>query len=256
MAIATATALTACGRIDFDLNGDGGRGSSDAAIGDASTTDAAAGPRLLAHVQATSGGDVATTTAIDTTGATLLVASVVGYMDSTLFVMDSLGNAWHALALAGPSTGGNGTGTTSVAIVYCANPVTGSDTFSVNATGGFATIEVTAWSGTASSGTLDTESGNNANGLSTFSAGPIHTAISGELVIALWGSNNNYSTQLTDISIAPAPFMLLDAALNPAGESIAVGVATDVAVGTYDPAWTMGPDATTAVAAIAAFRPQ
>lgn len=83
----------------------------------------------------------ATSAAIDTTGATLIVIAQSGVVGLTLTPTDSKGNTWTALtAYAG--------GSLTCQLYYCANPVVGSGhTFTVVA-GAAASIAVGAFSGT------------------------------------------------------------------------------------------------------------
>ena len=90
-------------------------------------------------------------------------------------------------------------------------------------TGEFATVSVMTWSGTSATPFDVQATGGNANSEPTFSAGAI-TPTAGDLLIDGLGTNNNYDTELTSITIS-APFTVLDTLLNPAGESLAVAFA-------------------------------
>jgi hypothetical protein len=100
---------------------------------------------LIAHGAATAGGglNTAIVSAIDTTGATLLVAGVAYYTTGVPTLTDSKGNTWTQLTVY--------TGTSvNISIYYCANPVVGSGhTFQSTGSNSFTSVTVSAWSLTA-----------------------------------------------------------------------------------------------------------
>jgi len=113
-----------------------------------------------------------TTSAIDTTGATLLVLHV-GYVTSALTVTDSKGNAWAPLTT-------RVSGSFSTRFYACFAPIVGSGhTFTVTGASSFPAIIVTAFSGVAS---YQTESG--ATGASSpLASGSVTPAANGALVL-------------------------------------------------------------------------
>lgn len=98
---------------------------------------------LVAHVAtgASSNAD-ATTAAIDTTGATLLVIAQAGFIAETVTPTDSKGNTWTALTEYSDAI-------ISIQLFYCTNPVVGSGhTFThVWGAGSWGSIAVSAFSG-------------------------------------------------------------------------------------------------------------
>lgn len=95
----------------------------------------------------------ATTSAIDTTGANLIVVAVSWFNNAATTVSDNQGNTWTALTVR--SVASNVTSR----LYYCASPTTNaSHTFSVSGTSIFPTIAVVAVSGAAAS-PFDLENG-------------------------------------------------------------------------------------------------
>lgn len=92
----------------------------------------------------------ATTAAVNTTGATLLVI-VAAYNTGTPTISDSKGNTWTAL-----SAQQVGTGSLWGRIYYAVNPTVGAGhTFTITASGMAPCIVASAWSGVATSAPLD-----------------------------------------------------------------------------------------------------
>lgn len=156
---------------------------------------------LVSHVKAvaTSGGTGAaiTTTGIDTTGATLLVAlvdwSTGGGPTSLPTLSDSKGNTWITAPHRYPSTNPSNVG--NVWIVYCLSPTVGaSHTFSLTADVDFSaqTICVAAFSGTSPA--FDIETGNNGGaGSSTFQGGSLTPNNANSLMICAAGIQEGQS---------------------------------------------------------------
>lgn len=140
---------------------------------------------VFAHAAATG-----TTGAIDTTGATLLIA--VNNAGGTAAPTDSAGNTWTAIdAVAGGSFGGT------AALYYVNNPST-SGTHTFTSTGGFSAVAVLAVSGTDTSSPLDTS-------VKAVAASPgsITPAGAGELfVVAAQYGNNTAGFTISDPNYA------------------------------------------------------
>lgn len=134
------------------------------------------GGALLVSVKAgSSNGDSVTSSGIDTTGATLLVA-VMGYgTGATPSFTDSKGNTWTAWT--------NQAGGVTSAKTYRCFPTTvgAGHTFTGTATGGAPSIIVAAFSGFTSAGT---EQGTNGGSSTTFAAGSVTPAGDNYLVVA------------------------------------------------------------------------
>lgn len=136
---------------------------------------------LVAHAAGTGGhnnGD--TTAAVNTTGATLLVAAIGGYAFGTPGISDNFNNTWVPLASPG---GDPVSGITR--LYYVANPVVGpGHRVSVTGSGIFATIAMEAFAGVATTTPLEAQSGTS-SGLSTsFQAGSVTPHATGDLLVA------------------------------------------------------------------------
>ena len=135
------------------------------------------------NVQASAtGANTATTTAIDTTGATLLVMVLIDGQQSgfgTTF-SDSKSNTWTCLTQIDSGGGLSASGR----ICYVANPTVGSGhTFS--AAGYQITIMVSAWSGVKVSTPFDQENGT----ANAAQSGSITPTENNELVISAYGDD-------------------------------------------------------------------
>lgn len=148
------------------------------------------------------GSGVSTTSAIDTTGANLLIAyanDYTGYSHS-LAVSDSKGNTWTAL------TAQDDTSSTYSRLFYCAGGTVGSGhTFSIGIGGaGNPIIAVQAWSG-ANVSPFDVENGSNANAR-TIQPGSVTPSQANSLIVcgfsegveAGYSINGGYTTTVTD----------------------------------------------------------
>jgi len=139
------------------------------------TVTAPAGITLVASANKQGDGTSCTTSAIDTTGANLIVVTVHEYRVSTPATLsDSKGNTWSA---ASPALGDGQTGN---AIFYCFSPTVGSGhTFSlVGGAGGgsdttFNALHVFAFSGSTSPGLVGTGTSANAANWSSKQPGSI-----------------------------------------------------------------------------------
>lgn len=116
----------------------------------------------------------AASSAIDTTGATLLVAVCSGFIGSTPNLTDSKSNTWTGLTIRG--------GGSLVKIYYVANPTVGTNhTFDPSGTNPSCTVA--AFSGVVTTSPFDQENGNTGSGGSV-STGSVTPSEDNELVIA------------------------------------------------------------------------
>src|SRR5215472_13389017 len=132
---------------------------------------------LLAHTgQGSTNQSTFTTSAIDTTGADLLVVQVVDSNHGTT-LSDNKGNTW--VSAAGPTT----TNGPDAQLYYATNPIVGTGhTFTATVTSQSPALLVQAWSGSGSSPLDQT---NFANGLfvSTLQPGSVTPGQNGELIV-------------------------------------------------------------------------
>jgi len=194
---------------------------------------------LVAHGFKTGGG---ATPALNTAGATLLVACVLGSSAPTA-PTDSLGNTWQSPAAPVGKDTSQGIG---AALYYVFNPtVGGSHTFTN--TYSSSALVVAAFSGTlTTSGVYDTgtSSGNTAVPGSTVQPGAI-TASAGELLFTCMAQQNTGTLSINSgfaILDTPAPFG------TPAGDAYLLASA-----GSVNPTWTIS-SATRSIAVMAGFK--
>lgn len=116
---------------------------------------------LVTHASAASpfGNIAAVTSAIDTSGATLLTAVVSNISSDSTTLTDSKGNTWVPLTRI--SAGGG----SSIQIYYCASPIVGSGHTLTGTPAGsaYASIAFESWSGSHAT-PFDVENGNNVSG--------------------------------------------------------------------------------------------
>lgn len=180
---------------------------------------------LIAHAISGGAPNGATTAGINTTGANLIVLAIAG--TGTMTVSDSNGNTWTAC------TNYSGSGGEVVRLYYCYSPTVGAGhTFTVSGTSTYSVIEVSAWSGAATS-PLDQQNGAN-NSSTTIQPGSITPAQNNELVITAV----NYYISRSYSSISGATFLdSLDGANNNNyGLAVAYNIQTTAAA--INPTWT------------------
>lgn len=136
----------------------------------------------------------ATSSAIDTTGATLLVGGLAGFQPTNPYTIeDSKGNTWTALTIQ--ATGAAQEARTG--LYYVANPTVGTNhTFSWAFAGyGNATMVFAAYSGATTTSPFDQQNGNatNAN-VSSIVTNSVTPTQDNELVIVMGGFSNNMNT--------------------------------------------------------------
>ncbi len=146
-------------------------------------------PILVAHTAASSSnGTSVLTSAIDTTGATFLVASMANQGGSIPTFADSKGNTWTTV-----HTYGDGTDVDCI-MYFCYSPTVGSGhTFLLtNASGGFPSIVVMGFSNITTSA-VNAESGHTTVSGSTGQPGSITPSVAHTLVITGVAFNDNTS---------------------------------------------------------------
>lgn len=189
-----------------------------------------------------SGGTPPTTSAIDTSGAGLIVAVIATSGLTTGAFGDSKGNTWSELTEASSSINSR--------IVYCANPNVGSGhTFTVN--GGsspFASIAVAAFSGGAAS-PFDASTQSSGSSASPSAGSGITPAQNDELVIAAVGTGGGVIDAIDGGFNISDKSDFLDA--HHYGAGLAYLIQTSAAA--VDPTWTLSASANWS-ASIACFK--
>jgi hypothetical protein len=149
----------------------------------------------IALISSVNGGtkDTGTSSAIDTTSATLITFGVIDYAgDPAAVVSDSKGNTWTPITT---QTSAN----CREIIYYCASPTVGTGhTFTLTNGNIFASYSVDSWSGTDPSSPLDVSNGNTSSGgTTTLSTGSVTPSASGALVLTFCGQNGGGSDTVT-----------------------------------------------------------
>lgn len=143
---------------------------------------------ISTHVEGLSGG---TSGAVDTSGATLLVAAVAYNSGGTPTVSDSKSNPWTGLSAQ--DSGGGGA---ALRIFYVENPTVGSGhTFTVAGGTLAQALAVAAYSGVVTTSPFEDQTGNTATGtVTSLSPGSITPAENNEVVIAALSLNSGSNT--------------------------------------------------------------
>jgi hypothetical protein len=154
-------------------------------------------------------GSATTSSAINTTGANLLVAYAVAFAAVPTVPNDSKGNVY--VACGSDATIGNSHGR----IFYVANPVVGSGHTVTTMTGSFPTLFISAWSG------ADTSSPCDQSNTGTFSGSNVTLpsttpSVAGELVITGLSDNSSDNPTISDVN-----FTIQDTQLSTSNEGVA-----------------------------------
>lgn len=184
---------------------------------------------LVAHAGAgSSGGGNVTTSAMDTSGASLLVAAVSA-ASGTPGLSDSKGNTWVQMAA---EQGGKTT------MFYVKNPTVGSGhTFSTTmGAGSFGSIAVVAFSGTNTTQNVDQTNGFASGGGTTFQPGSVTPSQNGEVIVTSTAPSSNPSTASID-----SGFTITDFISFLSGNHFGIGLAylVQTTAGVVNPTWTL-----------------
>jgi hypothetical protein len=146
---------------------------------------------LVAHVGARStDSNGITSSAIDTTGATLIVINLATALAASGTISDSKGNTWTALTQVVDDFADRW-----AQLYYCESPTVGSGhTFSVSGSATFPSLGVAAFSGTAASSSFDVQNHATNGFSSSVTTGSVTPSVANELVIAAMSYDDNAST--------------------------------------------------------------
>lgn len=191
---------------------------------------------LIANVRGQSSAAF-TTAAIDTTGATILIATISSFTGTVPAISDSKGNTWTALPIQTYPVNRSNT------LYYCANPTVGTGhTFSCPTT--FSSMGIAAFSGIVTSSPLITNNGAQGT-VPPINTGSISTS-AGDLIITSCGSWGTGTLAVTSATIIDQVNYV---AGTYAGQALAYLIS---AGGSYNLAWS---GANGLATTIAAFRP-
>lgn len=204
---------------------------------------------LIAHAGAAA-ASTPTTSAIDTSGADLLVVAAHIYSFSGSFpgtLSDSKGNTWTALTRRTQGQSSN-------CLFYAANPIVGSGhTFQIDEASVFASIEVQAWSG-ADSSPFDTENGvTQPSSATSVQPGSVTAADANSLFVTAVGTDEAGGDPGSPFTV-DGSFSITDQNPFVGGVNVGGRMAYKVGTGSENPTWSW-PAANPAAAAIAVFSP-
>jgi len=184
---------------------------------------ASAGIALVANTASGTNSGGTTTSAIDTTGANLIVIHV-GYFNAPT-ITDSKGNTWTALTARDP-------GISAGRMYYCLNPTVGSGhTFTASGVNSFGTIAVSAFSGVSAFGSENGAAGNAAS----IATGAVVPSVDGSLVI----SGITFNTVGSSVSVNASLSILNQVApVNSANFGVALAYLIQGTAASINPTWT------------------
>lgn len=148
-----------------------------------------------AHIGAGSADtDGFTTSAINTTGSTFLVAAVGFFLGGTMTFSDSKSNVWTA-----STTYTNESGNNSIRIYYSSSPVVGSNhTFTTTGSTNYSAITVQGFSGVHLTAPFDREHGSSGVGVDNYQPGNVAPSQDGELLISAYTQSAVAGTMTID----------------------------------------------------------
>jgi hypothetical protein len=217
-------------------------------LSDKAASGGGGGFSLVAHTIATNGSaSPITTSAIDTTGATLIVVAfdeVDGLALAT--VSDNKGNTWTPLTArdngAGPLT----------QLVYCIAPTVGSGhTFTITSTSTFISghLAVQAWSGGA--GTFDVQNGGTPAFGTSAQPGSVTPSVNNSLIITSVSADNDSALPLTINS----GFTVSDTSRTDGAYLFGMAYFVQGTAAAINPTWSWAGTGSDIAAAIATFKP-
>jgi len=194
---------------------------------------------LVNSVSVTGGGS--TSSAVDTTGADLLVAVLSYFSSSSKTLTDSKGNTWTQLTRRNQ-------GSYSTQIIYSVNPTVGTGHTFTNPGGSFPALMVAAFSDSNTTAPFDVENGASKTSGTTLQTGSVTPSENNELLIA------GIVHDKTGITIDSGFTELFDIAYS-AGNYMAGGFGYKIqtTAGAENPTFTVASSGT-AAAAIATFK--
>ncbi len=200
---------------------------------------------LIANIEAGSpDGNGFTTGAIDTTGASILVALIDDYDLGHATISDSKSNMWTALT-SYLSTGFNVRST----LYYAKNPTVGAGhTFTTTGAASFNSLCVGAWSNADTTSPFDAENGDISAGTTSLATGTVTPAGASELFVSGIGVN-----ALETLAI-DSSFSITGSVNYSSGAHFGAGLAWKESSSAENPTWSFGASTATAVN-IAAFKP-
>ena len=199
---------------------------------------------LKANTLATPGSGGGTTSAIDTTGADLLIVGVSAYADNTATnPTDSKGNSWTALTRSPVND-------PSCRFFYALPGTVGTGhTFTWSSAGSYPVIMVLAFGGVGAS-PFDKENGARGVTVSSLATGSVTPVEDGELLVSIWAGLETGTNPSCDNGFSLVDSVAFGNGNNCPGASAYLVQATAAAI---NPTWSWT-TASTAAAALATFK--
>jgi len=201
----------------------------------------------IIHILGTGGANSATTSGVDTTGATLLVVAVSIYTGgSATTVSDSKSNTWTKLTSYSATTNSR------ITIYYSVNPTVGSaHTFTADGTSNYPGILMTAFDGVVDASPFDLENGfGRTTSGSTVQTGSITPSEDNELIITALANDTTVATATADEGMTLIQWLNWQSATN-MGVGMSYKVQTTATA--INPTWTGSANSNFATA-IACFK--
>lgn len=187
---------------------------------------------LVANVAVQGGINGATSGAINTTGADLLVAVVAGLTGTTPTFTDSKGNTWTALTKQSTASDG------ASQLFYCQGAIVGTGhTFATAGASTYSGCAMAAFSGSVSS-PFDIENGSqNSGSPSAILPGSITPNFANELVVC--SAETNLNTGFATAAAIDSSFIITDRISSLSNQSFAFGLAyiIQTAASAVNPTW-------------------
>ena len=202
---------------------------------------------LVTHTQLAGPSGGGTTSAINTTGASLLVLTVSEYAAGPLSLpTDSKGNTWTGLTT-------RTAGSTYGRIFYAVNPTVGTGhTFTLSGANSFCVVDVLAFSGVDTSSPFDVQNGaSSLSGAATQAPGSVTPSANNSVVITGIAAESPGTTATVDLS-----FTITDQSGQVNGVNFAGAAAylIQTTAGAVNPTWTYSSGTVSTAATIAVFK--
>ena len=209
------------------------------------TTSSVTAITLAAHTSFTpASGDGGTTSAINTTGSTLLVLAIAYLGGVTMTVSDSKSNTWVAR-----TEYASGAGNGRIRLYYVANPTVGSGhTFTFSGSSGFSSVAVAAFNTVVAASPYDVENGAGSASATSQQPGSITPTSSNELIVS--GLEYVGSSAAT----IGSGMAVTDAQNGGANFSVALAWKAQTSAAAINPTWSTNNAADRVTAAIASFK--
>jgi hypothetical protein len=202
---------------------------------------------VVSVVAASTTTNTVTTAAVDTTGATLIVLSQSNYSGAPITsITDSKGNTWI------PRIEGT-QGNVHTRLYYAENPVVGAGhTFSVNGSGVYPAVCVSAFAGTVLASVFGQESSFVENGgVNTQPAGLITPSEDGMVFVTAIGQPSAVSGHTVNLGFAVIGQLPFNGSSN---EGLAMAWMIQPTAAAINPQWSWSSGFTTGVAMVASFK--